>query len=208
MAIYIRKLTTADEDKVTELWNSKMVTTNTDATTFQVGVNGNVSYKYFLVPKDVYGGEDYHCHGYFNEDKLLGIIGHRSLKNEPAWLLSFIVTHPDCVDSIAIIKKLLNTAVETQENSGHFQWFVISRLDKFKVWQKLFRGVRNDYHHYVYARTPANTIPKWNKLLTLCGSKIFSYDTNVSMYVSKKLCTMDDNDKSIAIDEEMLKNDF
>jgi hypothetical protein len=149
-------------------------------------------FKSFVMPDEIYGSQRMRAFGYFNDDgELLGMIGIRNIDHHPSWVLSYIVTSVTCKNSIQVIKELLQHILEAQEACGKFQWFVVSKLDKFKSWQRLFNSARSNYHHYVYGRVPANTMPKWLNILQLSGNKLFPYDINISMYMSKKLCTSD-----------------
>lgn len=203
MDICIRKLTVTDLPTVNQLSQDKISATNTDPTVFQDPFSNPV-YKHFILDDRIYGSEFYGCWGYFIEDELQGVLGFRCIRNEPAWVLSFIVTSSTCKQSITVIKELLQTTIADLESRGYFQWFVVSKLEKFKIWQKLFKNVRPDYNHYVYARTPANELPKWNSALAISGNKLFPYDTNISMYISKSLCTTDQDGNTVDIDDSFL----
>lgn len=203
MEAYIRKLTIADLPIVEQLSADKLEATNTDDRIFQDPYSKPL-YKHFILPDTVYNSNLLGCYGYYINDTLQGVLGYRCIRNEPAWLLSFIVTSKDCESSMQVIKELMTSTLKEMENHGYFQWYVVSKLDKFRAWQKLFKSARLDYHHYVYARTKANELPKWNSALGLSGNKLFPYDTNISMYVSKKLCTVDDDGDTASIDDTLL----
>jgi hypothetical protein len=192
MSIHIRRLVKDDLPIIEAMAEEKLTMTNTASGIFEDTSNIRV-FRYFVLPENVYGSDKMRAFGYFNEDnKLLAIMGLRCLENSPSWIFSFIVTAHNCGNSIRIIKELLTFAIDYQEKSGFYQWFVISKLDKFDAWQKLFTGAREKYHHYVYARVPANSMPKWLDHLQFSGGKLFPYDINISMYMSKSLCTSDD----------------
>jgi hypothetical protein len=176
----------------------KFAMTNTASGIFEDNTNSKV-FKYFVLPQNVYGSDKMRAFGYFDEDsKLIAIIGLRCLDNSPSWIFSFIVTAHRGGNSIRVIKELLKFAIDYQEKSGFYQWFVVSKLEKFDAWQKLFTGAREKYHHYVYARVAANTMPKWLDHLQFSGGKLFPYDINISMYMSKSLCT---SEGSVEFDE-------
>ena len=198
MPIHIRKLEQDDLAQMEAMANEKLTMTNT-ASVFE-GFGGANVFKYFVLPKTVYGHDKMTSFGYFIDDKLVAIMGLRNIENEPAWIFSFIVTAYNCKNSIGVIKSLMEFAIEYQETAGYFQWYVVSKLDKFDVWQKLFKSARAKYHHYVYGRVTANTMPKWLSLLQLSGGKLFPYDINISMYMSKRHCTSDEQE-TIAFDE-------
>lgn len=198
MPVHIRKLEQADLEQMEALANEKLTMTNT--TSIFEGTTGANVFKYFVLPDTVYGHDNWTSFGYFIDDKLIAIMGLRNIENEPAWIFSFIVTAYNCKNSIGVIKSIMKFAIEYQEQAGYFQWYVISRLDKFDVWQKLFKSVREKYHHYVYGRVPANTMPKWLSVLQLSGGKLFPYDINISMYMSKSRCTSDEQE-TIVFDE-------
>lgn len=192
MSIHIRRLVKDDLPIIEAMAEEKLTMTNTASGIFEDTNNIRV-FRYFVLPENVYGSDKMRAFGYFNEDnKLLAIMGLRCLENSPAWIFSFIVTAHKCGNSIRIIKELLTFAIDYQEKSGFYQWFVISKLEKFDAWQKLFTGAREKYHHYVYARVAANSMPKWLDHLQFSGGKLFPYDINISMYMSKSLCTSDD----------------
>ena len=106
-----------------------------------------------------------------------------------SWILSFIVTSAESTNGIKIIQKLIAALTQHQEAQGMIQWYVFSKGERYLSWQRLFKNLRERYHHFVYARTPANEMPKWNQVLIFTGGKLFPYDTTVSMYVSKSICT-------------------
>lgn len=207
MEIHIKKLTKEDLPLVEEMAKQKFNDIDMDSVIFNDSYNDPI-FKYFMLDDKIYGSELYSSHGYFINNKLVGVIGARGISGEPAWILSYIVTSQECSGTINIIKCLLNKSVEYYEARGYFQWYVVSKLSKFKAWQKLFKEARTDYHHYVYARTPANTLPEWRSALLLSSNKLFPYDTNISMYISKKICTTDDMGKTKSIDESILKNEY
>ena len=189
MSIHIRRLVQEDLPMIEAMAEEKLIMTNTASGIFEDNTNTKV-FKYFVLPENVYGADKMRAFGYFDEDqKLLAVMGLRCLDNSPSWIFSFIVTAHKCGNSVRIIKSLLTFAVDYQEESGFYQWFVVSKLEKFDAWQKLFTGAREKYHHYVYARVPANTMPKWLDHLQLSGGKLFPYDINISMYMSKSVCT-------------------
>lgn len=198
---HIRILAEDDLSAIESMANKKLKDTDTPSHVF-TGNEGFV-FKYFLLPDTVRGGKLMRCFGYFDDDgALLGVIGIRNQDYHPSWILSFIVTDAECKNSIKVIKSLMEYVIDHQEQQGMFQWFVISKLSKFKAWQKLFGGARSNYNHYVYGRVPANTIPKWLGILQLNGNKLFPYDVNISMYVSKKLCTNNEpEDADLNFDE-------
>lgn len=195
MPIHIRKLELADLDKMEVMANEKL--TMTDTNSIFEGGSGVKVFRYFVLPTTVYGHDKMTSFGYFKDDELIAIMGLRNIENEPAWIFSFIVTAHNCKNSIGVIKSLMKFAIEYQEQAGYFQWYVVSRLDKFDVWQKLFKSAREKYHHYVYGRVSANTMPKWLSLLQLSGGKLFPYDINISMYVSKRHCTSDEQETMV-----------
>jgi len=195
MPIHIRRLVQEDLTMIEAMAEEKLTMTNTASGIFEDSTNTKV-FKYFVLPANVYGADKMRAFGYFDEDsKLLAVMGLRCLDNSPSWIFSFIVTAHKCGNSIRIIKDLLKFAVEYQEKSGFYQWFVVSKLEKFDAWQKLFKDAREKYHHYVYARVTANTMPKWLDHLQLSGGKLFPYDINISMYMSKSLCTSEGSDE-------------
>lgn len=198
MPVHIRKLEQEDLAQMEAMANEKLTMTNTSSV-FE-GIGGANVFRYFVLPNTVYGHDKMISFGYFIDDKLMAIMGLRNIENEPAWIFSFIVTAYDCKNSIGVIKGLMEFAIEYQETAGYFQWYVVSKLDKFDVWQKLFKSARGKYHHYVYGRVAANTMPKWLSLLQLSGGKLFPYDINISMYMSKRHCTSDEQE-TIAFDE-------
>lgn len=154
--------------------------------------SGEQTFKFFVLPAGVDGSEEARAFGYFDTDEnLIGVVGSRQLTGSPCWVLSFILTDWKNRSSLTIIKELMQFVIEYREQQGLFQWFVVSKLDKFKAWQRLFSSVRANYHHYVYARVPANTCPKWFSTLQYSGGKLFPHDVNVSMYMSKALLTND-----------------
>lgn len=188
----IRKLTENDLSMMEHMASEKF-SKSQDNLQFLFSDTSGLVFKLFVVPENVYGHDKLQAYGYFDEDnKLLGMIGYRNIDYQPSWVLSFIVTSIECKNSLQIIKKLLDHVLTIQEAEGKYQWFVISKLDKFKSWQRLFNGARSNYHHYVYARVLANNMPKWLNILQLSGNKLFPYDINVSMYVSRKICTSDE----------------
>lgn len=178
--------------------NKKLTITGTNSIFEEAG--GSKVFKYFVLPDTVHGHDRMVSFGYFVDEKLEAIMGLRNLENSPAWIFSFIVTCHNCKNSIGAIKNLMKFAIEYQETAGYFQWYVVSRLDKFDVWQKLFKSAREKYHHYVYGRVAANSMPRWLSLLQLSGGKLFPYDINISMYISKRYCTSDEQE-TIAFDE-------
>jgi hypothetical protein len=192
MSVHIRKLEIEDLAQMEQMANEKL--TMTDTTSVFEGQAGVNVLKYFVLPKNVYGYDKMSSFGYFVDDKLEAVMGLRNLDNEPAWVFSFIITSYNCKNSIGVIKSLMKSAIEYQEAAGYFQWYVVSKLDKFDVWQKLFKNAREKYHHYVYGRVPANTMPKWLSMLQLSGGKLFPYDINISMYMSKHHCTSDEHE--------------
>lgn len=198
MSVHIRKLEHEDLQQMETMANEKLTMTNT-SNVFE-GTTGINVFKHFVLPKNVYGHDKMTSFGYFIDDKLMAVMGIRNIDKEPSWIFSFIVTAHNCKNSIRVIKSLMEFAIEYQESVGYFQWYVISRLDKFDVWQKLFKSARHKYHHYVYGRVPANTMPKWLSLLQLSGGKLFPYDINISVYMSKSRCTSDEQE-TIAFDE-------
>lgn len=202
MEVCIRKLVYDDCKTVEEMADAKLKATNTNEGVFTDGTG--LVFANFMLPDNIYGSENMQSFGYFDSNgELLGILGLRCLPNQPAWILSFIVTSIKIKNSVEVIKELMSFAINFQEQQGRFQWFVISKLDKFKAWQKLFKGARSTYHHFVYGRIPANSMPKWLSMLQLSGNKLFPYDTNISMYVSKKLCTSNDPDNVNAVVNEI-----
>lgn len=203
MAIHIRKLGIPDLIAVEEMAAKKIAATGTDSNIFQDPYAEPI-YKHFILDEEVYGSELFGVYGCFDGNELIAVLGYRCIRNEPSWVLSFVITSVDCTSPIAVIKQLMERAVYELEQRGYFQWFVVSRLDKFKAWQKLFRHARLNYHHYVYSRTKANELPRWNSALALSGNKLFPYDTNISMYISKRLCTIDDDGSTVDIDEDLL----
>ena len=192
MSIHIRRLVTEDLPVIEDMAAKKLASTNTASGIFE-DMNNTKVFKYFVLPHNVYGADKMRAFGYFEDDKIMAIMGLRCLDNSPAWIFSFIVTAHDCTNSIRIIKALMKFALNYQEESGFYQWFVVSKLEKFDAWQKLFNSARDKYHHYVYARVPANTMPKWLDHLKFSGGKLFPYDINISMYIAKSLCTSDED---------------
>jgi hypothetical protein len=190
MPIHIRKLNPEDLHVMENMAQEKLSLTGTNRVFEEAG--GVSVFKYFVLPENVYGHERMSSFGYFHDDQLLAVMGLRNIENSPAWVFSFIVTSQHCKNSIIVIKQLMKFAIEHQESLGYFQWYVVSRLDKFDAWQKLFKSAREKYHHYVYGRVQANTMPKWLSTLQLSGGKLFPYDINISMYMSKKHCTSDE----------------
>lgn len=199
MEIYIRRLEYADLPIIEAMAAEKLHVTNTNENVF--ATFGELVFSKFVAPPDVYKSELTKCVGYFEGGELKGVLGLRALENQPAWVLSFIVTSVNIENSMEVIRDLMSYAIRLQESEGYFQWYVISKLDKFKAWQKLFKGARSTYHHYVYARTSAMEVPKWLDSLQLVGNKIFPYDTNISLYMSKKLCTSIDSDPDEIVNE-------
>lgn len=198
MSVHIRRLVKEDLPIIEAMADEKLALTNTASGIFEDSTNSKV-FKYFVLPHNVYGHDKMRAFGYFDENsKLIAVMGLRCLDNSPSWVFSFIVTAHDCTNSIKVIKELLRFAINYQEKSGFYQWFVVSKLEKFTAWQKLFNGARDKYHHYVYARVPANTMPKWLSHLQFSAGKLFPYDINISMYVSRSLCT---NDETFEFDE-------
>lgn len=189
MSIHIRRLNKDDLPLMEQMTAEKLKVTNDASGIFDIAGESTV-FKFFVLPNNVHGSESMRSFGCFDkESKLIAIMGLRCLDNSPAWVFSFIVTASDCTNSIRVIKDLLRFAIDYQEKSGFFQWYVVSKLEKFDAWQKLFSRARDNYHHYVYARVPANTLPKWLGNLQLSGGKVFPYAINISMYMSKILCT-------------------
>lgn len=185
----LRLLTINDLPVMEEISKKKFEQSNTNLEFVFSDTNGLV-FKNFVLTEDIHGYDRLRAFGYFDEDNnLLGMLGIRNLDYEPSWILSYIVTSKDCKNSLQIIKDLLHFALDYQEKKGKFQWFVISKLDKFRSWQRLFNSARSNYHHYVYGRVLANQMPKWLASLQLSSNKLFPYDINISMYMSKKLCT-------------------
>ena len=198
--IEIRMLNSDDLHLIEALAEKKIEDTSTPRHVF-MGDEGLV-FKHFVLPNTTIGGNRMRCFGYFTDGNLMAIIGIRNQEYQPSWILSFIVTDVNCDNSITVIKSLMTHVIEYQESVGMFQWFVVSKLTKFRAWQNIFGKVRSNYHHYVFARVPANTMPKWLGVLQLNGNKLFPYDINISMYVSKKLCTNNDvEDADLSFDE-------
>lgn len=191
MEIYIRKLDETDLTNIQNLATEKLHETNTPDYVFKD--SNDLVFKFFVLPKDVYGHDKLKCFGYFKDNELIAILGIRCIGDTPSWVLSFIVTSIHCKNSISVIKKLMAYTITHQEELGFYQWYIISKLEKFDAWQRLFKDVRKNYHHYVYARVPANTLPKWLDNLQLSNGKLFPYDINISMYMSKLLCTSDES---------------
>jgi hypothetical protein len=193
MSIHIRRLQKEDLPIIEAMAQEKLTMTNTASGIFE-GSDSDTVFKYFVLPHNVYGHDKMRAFGYFNdESKLIAVMGLRCLDNSPAWVFSFIVTEHNCKNSVRVIKNLLKFAIDYQEKSGFYQWFVVSKLEKFGAWQKLFNSARDNYHHYVYARVSANTMPKWLSHLQFSGGKLFPYDINISMYISRSLCTSDES---------------
>jgi len=192
MAVHIRKLEESDLPLIEKMANEKLVMTNTASHVFEDPTSTKV-FRYFVLPSTIYGHDKMKAFGYFLDDELMAVLGIRSMDNNPAWVLSFIVTNVKCKNSINVIRSLMGYVVEFQEQLGYYQWFTVSKLDKFDVWQKLFKDARQKYHHYVYARVKANTMPRWLSHLQFSSGKLFPYDINISMYISKSLCTSDDD---------------
>lgn len=196
MAVYtLRKLEYDDLPIIEAMAKEKLVMTNTASHVFED--NGVAVFKYFVLPKTIYGAEKMRCYGYFIDDQLQAVLGLRNYDHTPSWILSFIVTSTQCKNTIYAIKQLLMYSIEEQEKLGLYQWYTVSKLDKFDVWQKLFKEVRQRYHHYVYARVAANEMPKWLGHLSFSRGKLFPYDINISMYMSKSLCTSDGDDTPV-----------
>lgn len=176
---------------IQRLASERLSTSSDSYDIFSIG-GGEQTFKFFVLPAGVDGSNEARAFGYFNSTgELIGVIGSRQLTGSPSWVLSFILTDWKNRSALTIIKELMQFVIKYREQQGLFQWFVVSRLDKFKAWQRLFSSARGNYHHYVYARVPANTCPKWFTTLQYSGGKLFPYDINVSMYVSKTLLTND-----------------
>ena len=184
MSIHIRKLVNDDIDQVEKLVDLKEAD---DVLAFEGFGNKRIFHLYML-PDTVVGHDKFVAFGYFEDDKLKGIIGARTV-TQMSWILSFIVTSVESTNGIKIIQKLIAALTEHQESQGMIQWYVVSKGERYLSWQRLFKHLRERYHHFVYARTPANEMPKWNQVLIFTGGKLFPYDTTVSMYVSKSICT-------------------
>ena len=129
MPIHIRRLVQEDLPMIEAMAEEKLIMTNTASGIFEDSANTKV-FKYFVLPENVYGADKMRAFGYFDEDeKLLAVMGLRCLDNSPSWIFSFIVTAHKSGNSIRIIKALLTFAVEYQEKSGFYQWFVVSKLE-------------------------------------------------------------------------------
>ncbi len=187
MSIHIRKLVNDDIDQVEELVELKMSKDAADIFVFE-GFDNKRIFHLYMLPDTVVGHDKFVAFGYFEEDKLKGIIGARTI-NQMSWILSFIVTSAESIDGIKIIRHLISALTQYQELQGMIQWYVVSKGERYLSWQRLFKHLRERYHHFVYAKTPANEMPKWNQILIFTGGKLFPYDTTVSMYVSKSICT-------------------
>lgn len=188
MEVHIRKLDNGDLEKLTLLAKEKTAEPREGYADF-AGIDNDTIFHLYVLPDDVKGSGSFSSFGYFVDGQLVAAIGVRSMDLSPAWVLSFIVTHPDCVQSILAIRDLVNHTIAAQEARGYHQWFVVSANKRFSVWQRLFKHVRSRYHHYTYAVVEANQPPKFLDLLDLTGKKIFPYDITISMYVSKEICT-------------------
>ncbi len=187
MSVHIRKLVNDDIDIVEKFVDLKMATETEDIFVFDGFENKRIFHLYML-PDTVVGHDKFVAFGYFEDDELKGIIGARTI-NQMSWILSFIVTSVKSIDGIRVIRGLIKALTEHQESKEMIQWYVVSKGERYLSWQRLFKHLREKYHHFVYAKTPANEIPKWNQVLVFTGGKLFPYDTTVSMYVSKSICT-------------------
>ena len=187
MSIHIRKLVNDDIDIVEKLVELKLSTETEDIFVFDGFENKRIFHLYML-PDTVIGHDKFAAFGYFENNELKGIIGARTI-NQMSWILSFIVTSTKSVDGIRVIRALIKALTEYQESRNMIQWYVVSKGERYLSWQRLFKHLREKYHHFVYAKTPANEIPQWNQVLIFTGGKLFPYDTTVSMYVSKSICT-------------------
>lgn len=187
------RLLTHDDLQLMESVATKKFQESSEALNMVFSDPSGLVFKSFVMPDEIYGSGRMRAYGYFNDhEELVGMLGFRNIDHQPAWVLSYIVTSVTCKNSIQVIKDLLAHVLNVQEEKGKFQWFVISKLEKFKSWQRLFNTARSNYHHYVYGRVPANTMPRWLNILQLSGNKLFPYDINISMYMSKKCCTSDE----------------
>lgn len=187
MSVHIRKLVNDDIAQVEKLVEQRMSNEEDDIFIFDGFENKRIFHLYML-PDTVIGHDKFVAFGYFEDEILKGIIGARNI-NQLSWVLSFIVTESKTVAGIKVIRSLLGSLTSYQETREMIQWYVVSKGERFLSWQRLFKHLREKYHHFVYARTPANEMPRWNQVLAFTGGKLFPYDTTVSMYVSKSICT-------------------
>jgi hypothetical protein len=187
MSVHLRKLTNDDIDQVEKFIELKMSNEITDIFIFD-GFNNEKIFHLYMLPDTVIGYDKFIAFGYFDKNELKGIIGARTI-NQMSWVLSFIVTSHQSSEGIRVIRALIKTLTTHQELKGMIQWYVVSKGDRYLSWQRLFKHLRERYHHFLYAETPANEMPKWNQILSLTGGKLFPYKTTVSMYVSKSICT-------------------
>lgn len=187
MSVHIRKLVNDDIEQVERLVDQRMSTEQEDIFIFDGFENKRIFHLYML-PDTVIGHDKFVSFGYFQDGMLKGIIGARNV-TQLSWVLSFIVTESKAAEGIKVIKRLIESLTAYQESCEMIQWYVVSKGEKFLSWQRLFKHLREKYHHFVYARTPANEMPQWNQILAFTGGKLFPYDTTVSMYVSKSICT-------------------
>lgn len=193
MSYEIRKLNHLDLNLILGFTDQKLEQTKQDPQIFNAYYRQRM-FNMFVLPEDIHGADNYECFGYFVDNKLEGIIGTRSLREWSAWILSFIFTQASSGPNIAIIKSLVEHVIKHQESKGVLQWYVISEAAKFKAWQRLFKGLRSTYHHYKVAEVTANQPPKKINLLSFLGNKIFSYDVYLSLYISKSLCTSEEEE--------------
>jgi hypothetical protein len=187
MSIHLRKLTNDDIDQVEKFVELRMSNEIADILIFD-GFDNKRIFHLYMLPDTVIGHEKFIAFGYFDNDELKGIIGARTI-NQMSWILSFIVTGHQSNEGVRVIQTLIKALTEHQESQGMIQWYVVSKGERYLSWQRLFKHLREKYHHFVYAKTPANEIPKWNQVLVFTGGKLFPYETTVSMYVSKNICT-------------------
>lgn len=187
MSIHIRKLVNDDIDQVENLVQLRMSKESADIFVFE-GFDNKRIFHLYMLPDTVLGKDKFAAFGYFKDNKLQGIIGARTI-NQMSWILSFIVTSVESTDGMKMILHLLSALTQHQESQGMIQWYVVSKGEQYLSWQRLFRILREKYHHFVFAKTPANEMPKWNTILNFTGGKLFPYDTTVSLYISKSICT-------------------
>jgi len=187
MSIYIRKLTNDDIHQVEDFVENKMDQSARELFMFD-GFNNIKIFHLYMLPETVNGHDKFVSFGFFDGDDLKAVIGARTV-DSMSWILSFIITDKESNQGIKMIRSLILQLLLHQEEKEMFQWYVVSKGVKFTAWQRLFKSLREKYHHFVYARTPANEMPKWPKILSFTGGKLFPYDTTVSMYVSKSICT-------------------
>ena len=188
MEVHIRKLTQDDLPELSNMAKEK-TSENREGYADFAGIGNDTIFHLYVLPNDVRGSQLFSSYGYFVDGQMVAAIGTRALNLTPSWILSFIVTHPECIQSILAIKDLIDFVIAEQEKKGYLHWYVVSANKRFSVWQRLFKHLRDKYHHYTYAVVPANQPPEKLDLLDITGRKMFPYDITISMYVSKTMCT-------------------